>query len=79
MAAKNDNKASKDCSLVSMLLFTRSTRIRRANVGSHAIVFKSLCFGPFILKRNPGVFKLKRGLQHFRKSLFSRFENAGVV
>ncbi len=47
-----------------MLLFTRSSRIRSANVGSHAIVFKSLRFGPFTLKRNPGVFKLKRGLQH---------------
>ncbi len=54
-----------------MLLFTRSSRIRSANVGSHAIVFKSLRFGPFTLKRNPGVFKLKRGLQRFQKSLFS--------
>ncbi len=32
---------------------------------------KSLLFGPFTLKRNSGVFKLKRGLQHFQKSLFS--------
>ncbi len=35
-----------------MLLFTRSSRIRRANVGNYAIVFKSLCFGPFKLKCN---------------------------
>ncbi len=45
-----------------------------ANVGSHAIVFKSLRFGPLTLKRNPGVFKLKRGLQHFQMSLFLRVE-----
>ncbi len=50
-----------------MLLFTRSLRIHSANVGSHAIIFKSLRFGPFTLKRNPGVFKLKRGLQRFQK------------
>ncbi len=62
-----------------MLLFTRSSRIRRENVGGHDIIFKSLRFGPFTLKRNPGVFKVKRGLQRFRKSLFSRVENAGVV
>ncbi len=37
-------------------------RILSANVGSHTIVFKSLCFGLFTLKRNSGVFKLKRGL-----------------
>ncbi len=54
-----------------MLLFTRSSRMRRANVGSYAIVFKSLCFGLFTLKHNPRVFKLKRGLQHFQKSPFS--------
>ncbi len=48
-----------------MLLFTRSSRIRRANVGSQAILFKSLSFGPFTLKRYPGVFKLKWGLQRF--------------
>ncbi len=41
------------------------------NVGSHAIIFKSLHFGPFTLKCNPGVFKLKWGLQRFQKSLFS--------
>ncbi len=40
-----------------MLSFIWSSRIGRANVG---IVFKSLSFGPFTLKRNPGVFKLKR-------------------
>ncbi len=62
-----------------MLLFTRSSRIRSANLGSHAIIFKSLCFAPFTQKRNPGVFKLKRGLQRFQKSPFSRVENAGVV
>ncbi len=55
-----------------MLLFTRSSRIRSANVGSHAIIFKSLRFAPFTLKRNPGVFKLKRGLQCFQKSQFFR-------
>ncbi len=32
---------------------------------------KSLRFGPFTLKRNPRVFKLKRGLQRFQKSPFS--------
>ncbi len=47
--------------------------------GRPHIIFKSLRFGPFTLKRNPGVFKVKRGLQRFRKSLFSRVENAGVV
>ncbi len=46
---------------------------------SHAIVFKSLRFGPFTLKRNPEVFQIKRGLQRFQKSLFSTLENAGVV
>ncbi len=54
-----------------MLLFTQSSRICSENVGSHAIVFKSLRFAPFTLKRNPGVFKLKRGLQRFQKSPFS--------
>ncbi len=37
----------------------------------YTVVFKSLRFGPFTLKHNPGVFKLKRGLQHFQKSPFS--------
>ncbi len=55
-----------------MLLFKQSSRILRENVGSHAIVFKSLRFGPFTLKCNPGVFKLKRGLQCFQKSLRKR-------
>ncbi len=55
---------------MSMIFFTWPSRIHRENVGSHAIVFKSLCFGPFTLKRNPGVFKLKRGLQCFQKSQF---------
>ncbi len=40
---------------------------------------KNLSFGPFTLKDNPGVFKLKRGLRRFRKSQFSRVENTGVV
>ncbi len=52
------------------LLFTQSSRICRANVGSHAVVFKSLRFGPFTLKHNPGVFKLKQGLKRFQKSQF---------
>ncbi len=51
----------------------------RVNEGSHAIVFKSFSFGPFILKCIPRVFKLKRGLQCFQKSLFSKVENAGGV
>ncbi len=53
-----------------MLLFTWSSRILRVNVGSHTIIFKSLCFGPFTLKRNPRVLNLKRGLQRFQKSPF---------
>ncbi len=47
--------------------------------GSHTIVFKSLHFAPFTLKRNSGFFELKWGLQHFQKSPFSRVENARVV
>ncbi len=35
---------------------------------THAIVFKSLRFGPFTLKRNPGVFQLKRDLLRFLTS-----------
>ncbi len=58
-----------------LLLFTQSSRIRSGYVGSHAIVFKSLRFGPFTLKRNPGVFKLKRGLQRFQKSQFSTWSS----
>ncbi len=30
--------------------------------------FSKVCFSPFTLKRNPGVFKLKQGLQHFQNS-----------
>ncbi len=56
-----------------------STRMRRENVGSHAIIFKSLSFGPFTLKCNPGVFKLKWGLQRFRSLRFQRVKNARVV
>ncbi len=55
-----------------LLLFTRSSRIRRANVGSHVIIFKSLRFGPFTLKRNPRFFKLKRGRCIF-ESLLSTY------
>ncbi len=33
-----------------MVLFTRSLKICRANASSHAIIFKSLCFGQFTLK-----------------------------
>ncbi len=51
-----------------MLLFTQSSRIRRENVGSHAIVFKS--FGPFTLKHNPGVLKLKRVCSAFKSLCF---------
>ncbi len=61
-----------------LLLFTRSSRIRRANVARHAIVFKRLCFGLFTLKINPGAFKLKRGLQCFQKSPFSTSEMSSV-
>ncbi len=61
------------------MMFTWSSRIRSANVGSHAIVFKSLHFVPFTLKRNTGVFKLKWGLQRFQKSQFLRVKNIGVV
>ncbi len=50
-----------------------------ADVGNHAIIFKSLSFGPFTLKRNPGVFKVKQDLQRFQKSPFSRVANARVV
>ncbi len=42
------------------------------NLGSHVIIFNSLRFGLFTLKRNLRVFKLKRGLQCFD------LENAGV-
>ncbi len=51
-----------------VLLFARSSRICRVNLGNHAIIFKSLRFGPFTLKVNPGIFELKRALQHFRIS-----------
>ncbi len=42
-----------------MLLFTRSSRMRRANVGSYDIIFKSLCFGLFTLKQK-SAFKLAK-------------------
>ncbi len=38
-----------------MLLFTRPSRICRPNVRRHAIIVKSIHFGPFTLKHNPGV------------------------
>ncbi len=62
---------SMDTTMSMMLLFTWSSRISIENVGRQAIVFKSLRFGPFTLKRNPGVFKLKRGLQRFQKSFLT--------
>ncbi len=46
-----------------MLLFTQSSRICRMNVGSHAIVFKSLRFGRFTLKHNPQSFQTKTGFK----------------
>ncbi len=49
---------------ISMSMLLLFTRIRRANVDSYAIVFKSLSFAPFTLKR---------GLQRFQKvSVFDR-------
>ncbi len=55
-----------------------SSRIRRANVGSHPIIFKNIRFGPFTVKRYPRVFKLKRSLRCFQKSPFLRVENVGI-
>ncbi len=52
------------------VIVTRSSRIRRVNVDSHAIVFKSLYFGPFTLKLELHLhrfFKLKPGLQESSK------------
>ncbi len=63
-----------------MLLFTRSSRIRSANVGSHAIVFKNLRFGPFTVKRNPGFsFLTKTGSAAFLEVSVFNLENTGVV
>ncbi len=56
-------------------IITSSLGIRRTNVGSHAIIFKNLSFGPFTLKCNPGAFKLKQYLQCFRKSPVLRGKN----
>ncbi len=39
----------------SLLFLEQNLCLRLINVGSHAIVFKSLCFGPFTIKSNPGV------------------------
>ncbi len=61
-----------------LLLFTRSSRIRRAYVGSHAIVFKSLHFGPFALKHKKS-FQTKTGSAAFSKVSVFDLENAGVV
>ncbi len=49
--------------LCMMLLFTQSSRICRVNVGSHAIVFKSLRFGRFTLKHNHRSFQTKTGFK----------------
>ncbi len=62
-----------------MLSFTQLSRIRSANVGSHAIVFKSLRFGSLTLKRNPRFFKLKRGLQRFKRLCFRPRKRRGSV
>ncbi len=43
------------------------------------VIFKSLHIGPFTLKRNSGVFKLKWGLPRFQKSPFWWVENTGLV
>ncbi len=62
-----------------MLLFTWSSRIRRANVGSHVIVFKSLPFWSVYTETLPRSFQIKTGSAAFLKvSVFDR-ENAGVV
>ncbi len=50
----------------------------QSEFGQPRHVFKSLHFGPFILKRNPGVFKLKRGGAAFSKVSIADLENAGV-
>ncbi len=54
---------------ISMSMLLLFTRIRRANVGSHAIVFKSLSFAPFSLKHNPQSVYTKTGSAAFFKSL----------
>ncbi len=53
-----------------VIVYTVIKDTQSKNVGSHAIVFKRLCFYPFTLKHNPRVYKLKRGLQRFQKSIF---------
>ncbi len=52
-----------------MLLFTQSSSIHRANVGSHAIVFKS----------QPWSIQTKTGSAAFSKVSVLDLENAGVV
>ncbi len=56
-----------------MLLFTQSSRIRSVNVGSHAIIFKSLHFGHYT-ETQPWSFQTKTGSAAFKKSLFSTFK-----
>ncbi len=51
------------------MLITKK-RICRENVGRHAIVFKSLHFDPFTLKRKPGVFKLNGVCSVFKSLCF---------
>ncbi len=46
---------------------------------SHAIFFKSLCFGPFTLKRNPRVLKTKIESAAFTKVSISEGQNAEIV
>ncbi len=53
-----------------MLLFTRSSKIRSPNEGSHDIIFKSQK-SLFWSVYTETTFKLKWGLQHFQKSQFS--------
>ncbi len=48
-----------------------------AAVPGEQLGVRCLAQGP--VKGNPGVFKLKRGLQRFRKSPFSRVENKSHV
>ncbi len=55
-----------------LLLFTRSSRIRRANVGRHAIVFKSLRFAPF-------TFQTKTESAAFSKVSVFDLDNTGAL
>jgi len=64
-----------------MVLFIQLSRIRRANVGSHTILFKSLRFGPFTLKviKITLSFQIKTGSAAFLKVFVFDLENAGVA